>query len=264
LAKLVKADWVEESVGRTRVTIVDPRRPMKYLAGHLPGAINIPVYKAFGADGQLLEPEELADLIGAAGLGEGTSPILYDSPEGQNAAMLAWILEYLGWADVHVMDNFFEAWKAAGREARYRPVVGAPARFSPQPDSAIRMTVEEAGRASGLKFIDFRSREEFTGERAIGDDPPGHIPGAVSLVWRDLSNPPESILRPRSDLEQMIARTGVTHGDRIVAYCRSGPRAALGYLALREAGYDVRLFDGSWAEWSRRGLPAEISRLEET
>jgi thiosulfate/3-mercaptopyruvate sulfurtransferase len=260
LAKLVKADWVEESVGRTSVTIVDPRRPMKYLAGHLPGAINIPVYKAFGEYGRLLEPEGLADLIGGAGLSDRTSPILYDSPEGQNAAMLAWILEYLGRADVHVMEDFFEAWKAAGREVLYRPVVGAPARFSPQPDSAIRMTVEEAGRASGLKFIDFRSREEFSGERAMGDDPPGHIPGAVSLVWRDLSNPPESILRPRGDLEQMIAEAGVTRADRIVAYCRSGPRAALGYMALREAGYDVRLFDGSWAEWSRCGLPVEISR----
>ncbi|MEA2648655.1 MAG: hypothetical protein QOG61_1090, partial [Candidatus Binataceae bacterium] len=34
-------------------------------------------------------------------------------------------------------------------------------------------------------------------------------------------------------------------------------RAALGYLALKEAGFDVRLFDGSYAEWSGNGLPAE-------
>ena len=62
---------------------------------------------------------------------------------------------------------------------------------------------------------------------------------------------------PRAEIERMLADAGLAPGDRIVAYCRSGPRAALGYLALREAGYDVQLFDGSWAEWSRLGLPAE-------
>jgi 3-mercaptopyruvate sulfurtransferase SseA len=42
-----------------------------------------------------------------------------------------------------------------------------------------------------------------------------------------------------------------------VAYCRSGPRAALGYLALTQTGYDARLFDGSFAQWARAGLPVE-------
>ncbi|MGH7839217.1 MAG: sulfurtransferase, partial [Candidatus Binataceae bacterium] len=251
MAKLVTADWVAERIARKGVTIVDSRRPMKYLAGHLPEAINIPAYKAFGADGGLLAPEALAELIGGAGLGDATTPVLYDSPEGQNAAMLAWILEYLGRTDVHIMENFYEAWKAAGREVRYRPVVVGPARFSPQLNPGIRITAVEAAAATGVKFIDFRSREEFLGERVIGDDAPGHIPGALNLVWRDLAKPPDLILRPRGELAVLIVRAGATRDDRIVAYCRSGPRAALGYLALREAGYEVRLFDGSWAAWSR-------------
>jgi thiosulfate/3-mercaptopyruvate sulfurtransferase len=264
LAKLVSADWVAERIGGSDVTIIDARRPMKYLAGHLPEAINLPVYKAFEPDGRLLAPAALGELIGAAGLGDGTMPILYDSPEGQNAAMLAWIFEYLGRNDIHIMENFFEAWKVAGREVRYRPVEASAAHFNRRPDKAIRITVEEASTAPGLKFIDFRSREEFDGKRMMGGDQPGHIPGAVNLVWRDLSNPPEFILLPRAELEATIANAGVTRADRIVAYCRSGPRAALGYLALREAGYNVQLFDGSWAEWSRRDMPVEMSSREGT
>jgi thiosulfate/3-mercaptopyruvate sulfurtransferase len=230
---------------------------MKYLTGHLPGAINIPTYKAFGANGSLLEPTALAEFIGAAGLGEDTQPLLYDSPEGQNAAMLAWILEYLGRTDVAVMEDFFETWKEAGRDVRYRPVDARRAVCRPRVNPAIRVTAAEASSARALKFVDFRSAEEFSGDRVTPDDVPGHIPGAVNLVWRELANAPRAILKPRSDLEQMIARAGVARGDRVVAYCRSGPRAALGYLALRAAGYDVRLFDGSWSEWSRRGLPVE-------
>ncbi|HLW71455.1 MAG TPA: rhodanese-like domain-containing protein [Candidatus Binataceae bacterium] len=257
MAKLEKAEWVAGQIGRAGVTVIDPRRPMKYLAGHLPEAINLPVYKAFGADGGLLAPEALTEFIGGAGLGDAATPVLYDSPEGQNAAMLAWILEYLGRTDVHIMENLYEGWKAAGREVRYRPVVGAPTRFSARLNPAIRVTAEEATAASGMKFVDFRSREEFSGVRVIGEDTPGHIPGAVNLIWRDLANPPELILKPRGEIEELIARAGVMSSDRIVAYCRSGPRAALGYLALRAAGYDVRLFDGSWAKWTSMGFSVE-------
>jgi len=257
MAKLVGVDWVAERLENPAFTIIDPRRPMKYLSGHLPGAINIPVYKLFGSDGKLIAPAALAEFIGAAGLGGDSAPVLYDSPEGQNAAMLAWILEYLGCTDVHVMEAFYEAWKATGREVRYKPVA-APARpLSVRTNAAIRATLEEVRDAHGLKFVDFRSREEFIGERSMGTDAPGHIPGAVNLVWRELVSPPERLLKPRDQLERMLNDAGIARADKIIAYCRSGPRASLGYLALRELGYEVRLFDGSWAEWSAAGLPAE-------
>src|SRR5438067_11383623 len=106
MAKLVSMDWVAERLAHPEFTLVDPRRPMKYLSGHLPGAVNIAAGKTFGPEGRLLDPESLAHLIGNAGLGDDSSAIIYDSPEGQNAAMMAWILEYLGRTDVHVLDSF--------------------------------------------------------------------------------------------------------------------------------------------------------------
>jgi thiosulfate/3-mercaptopyruvate sulfurtransferase len=257
LARMVDMDWVAQRMGQPGIVLVDPRRPMKYLSGHLPGALNVPGYKTFGPDGKLLAPGALAGFLGTAGLGGDPTPVLYDSPEGQNAAMLAWILEYLGRTDVCVMVSFYEAWKAAGREVRYKPVEAAARTFTSQPNPAGRITAEEASAPGRLKFIDFRSSEEFSGERAIGEDQPGHIPGAVNVVWRDLADPPRTLLKQRAAIERIMADAGVTRGDQIVAYCRSGPRAALGYLALRDAGYEARLFDGSWAEWSRLGLPAE-------
>ncbi|MBF6559298.1 MAG: sulfurtransferase [Candidatus Binataceae bacterium] len=257
MAKLVGADWVAEHLESREIAIVDPRRPMKYLLGHLPGAINIPMYRAFGADGRLLAPDALAAFIGGAGLGDGVTPILYDSPEGQNAAMLAWMLEYLGRADVLVMDAFYEYWKAAGREVRYRPVAAAARQFTARVNPSVRITLAELRAAEHCKLIDFRSREEFAGEKTVGSDPPGHIPGAVNLVWRDLASPPERILAPAEKIAPMLDEAGVKRGDQVVAYCRSGPRAALGYLALAQLGYEVRLFDGSWAEWTSVGLPAE-------
>ncbi len=257
MAKLVTADWVAERLDSPAFQIIDPRRPMKYLSGHLRGALNIPVYKTFGADGRLMETPELAEFIGACGLGDGPAPILYDSPEGQNAAMLAWIFEYLGRSEVFLMDCFYEHWKAARREITYRPVSKPREKFSPRPNPALRATLAEVREARDARLVDFRSREEFTGERTMADDPPGHLRGAVNVVWRDLADPPASLLRERSRLERIFADAGIRPGERAIAYCRSGPRAALGYLALKELGCDVRLFDGSYAEWTKSGLPVE-------
>ena len=46
-------------------------------------------------------------------------------------------------------------------------------------------------------------------------------------------------------------------GEAIVAYCRTGPRASLGFLALSKLGYSPRLYDGSMTDWLRRGGPLE-------
>jgi len=255
MTRLVSTSWVGERAGRRGFVIIDPRRPMKYLSGHLPRAINLPAYLAFAADGGLLPPEQLASWIGRSGLGDDDVPIIYDSPEGQNAAMIAWILEYLGRDNVHVMAAFFEYWKQEGREVLYRPVEGKAASFSWRENSSTRASLNEVRGAHGVQLADFRSREEFIGERDL-DNYPGHIPGAVNVVWRNLANPPADLLKPSDELTRLIESAGLQKDRPVVAYCRSGPRAALGYLALRQLGYDVRLFDGSWAQWARARLPA--------
>jgi thiosulfate/3-mercaptopyruvate sulfurtransferase len=257
MPKLVSMEWVADRLGQTRFTMLDPRRPMKYLSGHLRGAINIPLYKAFSSDGLLLTPELLAGFIGGAGFGDDSSAVIYDSPEGQNAAMLAWILEYLGRNDVHLMDAFFEAWKAEGREVLYKPVQPSEKTFDARPDPSVRATLDDFRDLSDVTLVDFRSREEYIGANSIGGDQPGHIPGAINIVWRELGYPPAHLLKPVDDVRRMLEAAGLKSGGKFVAYCRSGPRAALGYLALRQLGADVRLFDGSFAQWSRAGLPVE-------
>jgi len=39
-----------------------------------------------------------------------------------------------------------------------------------------------------------------------------------------------------------------------------GMRASVVYLAARHVGLDVRLYDGSIADWTRRGLPTKTGR----
>jgi thiosulfate/3-mercaptopyruvate sulfurtransferase len=56
-------------------------------------------------------------------------------------------------------------------------------------------------------------------------------------------------------LRRRLDELGITTKDSVVAYCRSGVRASLAYVAMKQAGYNVRLYDGSYAEWMDSGQP---------
>jgi thiosulfate/3-mercaptopyruvate sulfurtransferase len=255
MATLVTAPWVEQYIDDPHILVLDPRRPMRYLQGHLKHAVNLPIYKAFDPDGKLLPDADLQRWIGAAGLDDQATPVLYDSFDGQNGAMLAWLLEYFGRTDVQLLNIFFERWVAEGHEVFYKPVPPVSKSFTARVNPQIRVSIDDLRRDPGLTLIDFRSREEYTGEHDR-DGKPGHIPGAVNIVWRDLIGAQQEVLAPDETIEQSVRATGIERGDQIVAYCRLGMRAALGYLALQQAGYDVRLYDRSYAEWARSGLPS--------
>jgi len=259
MAVLVTAQWVEERVDVSDILLLDPRRPMKYLQGHVKNAVNLPLFKAFDAEGKLLPDADLQGWIGAAGLDVQRTPVLYDSYDGQNGAMLAWLLEYFGCTDVHVLNIFFERWVREGREVFYRPVTPVPAAFMGKVNPALRATMDDICTAPGLQLIDFRSQEEYTGQ-VDRDGRPGHIPHAVNIVWKDLLGPQQEVLAPRETIEEILGAAGIQRGETIVGYCRAGLRAAVGYLVLRQYGYDVRLYDRSYAEWARSGLPVEVSR----
>jgi len=59
------------------------------------------------------------------------------------------------------------------------------------------------------------------------------------------------VSRDPEELRAEWKALGFNASDDVTVYCRSGMRAAHTYLVLRNAGFSrVRLYDGSWQEWS--------------
>jgi predicted sulfurtransferase len=60
----VSAAWVEEHLTSPEVLILDPRSPLRYMAGHPKGAINAPIAKARDASGNLRSiPEPAGEVL---------------------------------------------------------------------------------------------------------------------------------------------------------------------------------------------------------
>ncbi|CAN5701734.1 hypothetical protein BH23GEM9_BH23GEM9_20060 [soil metagenome] len=108
-------------------------------------------------------------------------------------------------------------------------------------------------------IIDARPPAEFSGETpGDGIDRPGHIAGARNLFWQDLVQSADAPrLKDEAELRRLFEEAGAGAGRTIVAYCRTGGQSAFLYTVARHLGYDVRLYDGSFVDWSRTEYPVE-------
>ncbi len=70
------------------------------------------------------------------------------------------------------------------------------------------------------------------------------------------------VLRDATDVENRFRQAGVNSAAIVVNYCWVGMRASYTYLIAKHLGYDTRLYDGSWNEWSMiDSLPAALGSL---
>lgn len=257
MATFVSPDWVAERIDQSEFLVIDPRSAMRYLMGHLRGAVSVPFKRLQGPDGKLAEPERLASAFGDVGLGDDVTPVLYDHQDGRNAAMAAWVLQYLGRDDIHIMDLCYESWKEQGREVLYRPVPTQPKPFTVRLNPSVRASLDDVADPGNAILLDTRTTEEFDGHVEM-DHRPGHIPGAVNLPHVDAAGADGNLLIDEFELRERLGIVGIANNDSVIAYCRSGVRASVAWLAMSQAGYDVRLYDGSYAEWMDSDRPVEL------
>ena len=259
---LVAPAWLRARLGRPGLRTIDLREGDAYARGHVPGAVHLEL-EALGTETDecenvLLPPDAFAELMAARGISSGDVVVAYDDQWGLAAARLAWALHRYGHTGVAVLDGGWDRWReeggpiAGGPESadsqRVEPAPIEPGLFRVRPRSEVHADAEwiAASIARGdAVLLDTRTPAEF--ER-------GHLPGA--LVWDWFHAVPQDSWNVSRDPDELRAEwraLGFDVGDEVAVYCRSGMRAAHTWLVLRNAGFPrVRLYDGSWQEWSMR------------
>jgi thiosulfate/3-mercaptopyruvate sulfurtransferase len=250
LVDLVDFSWIDQNKEDPGLVIADSRPPVKYLQGHIPRAVNLPTSRVFDrATLELLPIETLTRIVGDAGIDEDRTVLICDDYDGQNGAMLAWTLELLGHPKVKLLSTFISQWIKENRPISYRPTNHERRAMGAKLNNDIRASREEISRGNSLKLVDLRSRDEFEGKSSDGPQS-RHLPGALSLPWTDVISE-DAVFRGSSQLEKLVLELGLGRDNQIVTYCSYGPRAALGYAALRQLGFkNVKVYDKAFLEWT--------------
>lgn len=262
------------------LVIVDTRDPELYACGHVPGAVNVHEIFTFLStstpDGITLLQRTFVDLFSAAGVGGDETVVIYEDAmdTGYGQSCRGWfLLRYLGHPRVRVLHGGLQAWEMDDLEVTDVPAAASPRQFTPRVDNSMMLTAQDMLAALDrpeIVKLDVRDREEWVGESSspYGKDfapRKGRIPGATWIEWHRMMDQGADIpmFLPPEEVLQVCAGAGISEESEVHLYCFKGARAANTMVALREAGIrHVRLYFGSWNEWSRdQSLPIDEGPL---
>ncbi|HEX7958801.1 MAG TPA: sulfurtransferase [Terriglobales bacterium] len=268
---LVSTDWLVQHLNDPGVVVLCvATNPDFYTKGHIPRAHLISlsdiVTTRDGISNELPAVERLQSVFARAGVKNDARIVLYGQRQGMLAARAYFTLDYLGLADrAALLDGGIEKWRAEKRpESLDLPnVTPHPLKVTIHPEvlvnaGAVQEALKQPARKRTVALMDGRPAEEFTGERLSEDvSTAGHIPSASSLYWmNNLVSKENPVLRPPGELRKLYAQAGA-NGVDVITYCRTGMQSSFDYFVAKYLGYRVSMYDGSFLEWSRKGLPVE-------
>lgn len=225
-----------------------------YEAGHIPSA----GFADLTSDLSNLEspfqfalptPEQFASVMGALGVGDNTRVVLYDNSNSAWAARVWWMLRWVGFDRVALLDGGLAAWTADGHalssEPANHPVQQLTLNLRPEL-IANQDEVHAAIDNDAVHLIDALPESHFRGDM-IFYDRTGHIPGAANIPSSSLMDE-SGRYRPNEELAAIL------EGDRKarnITYCGGGIAASSNAFVMTRLGFtDVAVYISSLQEWA--------------
>jgi thiosulfate/3-mercaptopyruvate sulfurtransferase len=267
---LVSPQWLVDHAKDVDLVVLDIRSAIDgggekaYLEAHIPGSVHTDYDKGAwrvkrnGVPFMLPSVPELDALIGDLGIDETTHVVVVPAGVSQSdfsaAARVYWTLKVAGVPNVSILDGGVAGWKAAGLPLKGGRDEPSPKIFNATIDKSMIAglgDVEKAQETHNATLIDARSPALYGGkEKTPQVAAYGHIPGALELDSAGFYDDTGNRLKTKPELAAIAAE--IPRDKPAVSYCNTGHWAATDWFVLHEIlGYkNVRLYDGSMAEWA--------------
>lgn len=266
---VVSADWLAQHLNDPNLVILHSGNANDYNAGHIAGArlaaqdaLSVGGAAAGGLTLELPSASELRNQMQAMGISDNSKVVVYATRDVQAATRLILTLDAAGMGDKAVLlDGGLNEWKRGNHPTVTEATpakTGTLAALKMQPRIIDADFVKSHAKSPGYVLIDARAGQFYDGVAAGGAPPTkGHIPGAKSIPFSSITGT-DGKLKPADQLQALFTAAGVKAGDHVMVYCHVGQQATAVIFAARTLGIDAQLFDGSFQEWSAKGLPVEL------
>ena len=214
--------------------VMDVSNTDSYSTSHIKNAIHLPSKDFLNGEGNLKTDEELAKVLGDAGVSRDDSIVLYADRERSGEAEFAFlVLRYLGQKDVRLLDGGLGDWKAAGLPVETMVNRKPGVEYRPLVRSEVIAEYEylKSGQA---QIIDVRPFVEFG---------KGRIPGSIALDPANVIKGDK--IKTKADLSDVFSR--LDKEKPIVVYSDDYSQSALVTYALQLMGYEASIY--TWEDW---------------
>jgi len=265
---LVSTEWLSKHINDPDLVLLDTNVVVEmgengmrslsgrafYEQGHIPGA-GFADLKGELRDGNsnlvyaLPAPEQFVAAMSALGVSDNSRVVLYDAYGSGWAARVWWMLRWVGFDNVAILDGGFGAWKAEGRElstdAANEPTGKLSLNLRPEIFTD-RDEVLAAIDNQAVTLIDALPESHYLGDMQMYARP-GHIPGAINI-------PAFSLLdadgRYKSD-DELNMSINLERDKRTITYCGGGISASSDAFILHRLGFkNVAVYSPSLQEWA--------------
>jgi len=263
---LVDAEWLAARVDDPTLVLLHVGEADGYAAGHIAGArhvtlddISVSEHRADGLMLQVPDDEDLRERLQALGIGDDSRIVVYHADGWVSpATRVVFTLQVAGLGErTSLLDGGIDAWNRHG--GTLDTAVPTAQRGTLSPLQMQDLVVDAADvrtqlGSPGVAVVDGRAAVYHDGIEVGGAHGQahrrGHIRGARSLPFTEISDE-RLMLRPLAELRAVFDRAGVAPGDTIIGYCHIGQQATAMLFAARLLGHPIRLYDGSFEDWSR-------------
>src|SRR5437763_1737883 len=177
---LLSTDWLAQRLGAPDVVVVDGSSYLmtmqrdaaaEYLTGHIPGAVRFDIDAIADHSNplphMLPSAEQFAREVGALGIAETDTIVVYDGAGLFSAPRVWWTFRLFGAEQVFILDGGLPKWKAEGRALESGPARRTPRTFQarkPQDVVASLATIRAALSDGSAQVVDARPADRYRGE----------------------------------------------------------------------------------------------------
>lgn len=255
-----------------RHNLFDPQEGFThYTQGHIPGAafLNQDTDLASpltGTNGRhpLPDPNALLRILKGLGVASNSRIVVYDAADSSFAVRAWWLLRWLGYTNVAVLNGGWQAWcnvdgsKESGSSAAQQRIeqlkaasttadLATPKFFMPSINAD---NLLKSIKAKQITLIDARDPVRYRGESEPMDPVAGRIPTALNRPIKE-NLQADGTFKPANVLKAEFAQIiGNAQPAQVVHYCGSGVTACHNVFSMELAGLTGSvLYPGSWSEW---------------